>query len=184
MKPSECLRLLELGDSASPQEIKRAYRRLAQRIHPDKHGGTDLARRRFIEISNAYRTLMRAARAASEGKPVGLCRECRSFSELIKGLDGHLRCPDCTLRSTYAGRLLPLPPIVVARCAGTMLLLAIAVYLASLAVQRQSLPVAIGAFLSGFAALVTLAWTCLTIVYCTDARRKRADERGRRNDRC
>jgi|GEM_PF-430876 len=57
------LQVLELEEHASPIEIKRAYRRLAQRHHPDRfHGQGDLrvslASQRFQRIKNAYDYLM------------------------------------------------------------------------------------------------------------------------------
>ena len=57
------LQVLELDESASPTEIKRAYRRLAQRHHPDRFHGQgelriSLASQRFQRIKNAYDYLM------------------------------------------------------------------------------------------------------------------------------
>lgn len=57
------LQVLELDVNASPVDIKRAYRRLAQRHHPDRfHGQGDLrvalASQRFQRIKNAYDYLM------------------------------------------------------------------------------------------------------------------------------
>lgn len=56
---SQCLRTLGLKDSASIDEVKQAYRRLAQESHPDKHGGSEEANKRFAEISVAFETLRR-----------------------------------------------------------------------------------------------------------------------------
>lgn len=57
---------LELEANASAIEIKRAYRRLAQRHHPDRfHGQSEwrlkLASQRFQRIKNAYELLMQHA---------------------------------------------------------------------------------------------------------------------------
>src|SRR5262249_53078059 len=54
---------LELPESASLEEVKRAYRRLARELHPDLHPGAsaeDLRdlERRFAEVSAAYRKLV------------------------------------------------------------------------------------------------------------------------------
>jgi len=46
--------LLGVGKSASADEIKRAYRKLAMEHHPDKHGGDDA---KFKEIGEAYENL-------------------------------------------------------------------------------------------------------------------------------
>lgn len=55
--------LLELGEGASADEIKRAYRRLARALHPDVHpnASPDELReleRRFAAVSAAYRRLV------------------------------------------------------------------------------------------------------------------------------
>uniref|UniRef100_A0A0G4HVN7 J domain-containing protein n=1 Tax=Chromera velia CCMP2878 TaxID=1169474 RepID=A0A0G4HVN7_9ALVE len=49
--------VLELDPSASPDDIKKAYRRQALKWHPDKHGDKELAQRKFIEVAAAYETL-------------------------------------------------------------------------------------------------------------------------------
>lgn len=52
---SECLRILDIEDSASPEDIQHDYRHLALEHHPDRNHGQPSER--FIEISIAYRTL-------------------------------------------------------------------------------------------------------------------------------
>lgn len=49
--------ILGVSESASDQEIKRAYRELAKKYHPDKHQGDKTAEERFKEISEAYAVL-------------------------------------------------------------------------------------------------------------------------------
>lgn len=46
--------ILGIDKSASAKEIKRAYRKLAQAYHPDKHPGDRAAEEKFKEISHAY----------------------------------------------------------------------------------------------------------------------------------
>lgn len=46
--------ILGVSKSASADEIKRAYRKLAMKHHPDKHGGDD---KQIKEINEAYETL-------------------------------------------------------------------------------------------------------------------------------
>ena len=53
----ECLRVLGLGESATFKEVKQAYRRLARQHHPDRHGGSEEAEKRFVEIAIAYARL-------------------------------------------------------------------------------------------------------------------------------
>lgn len=58
--------ILGVTKTASPDEIKRAYRRLASQYHPDKQGG-DTAK--FQEIEEAYRTLSDPAKRAEYDNP-------------------------------------------------------------------------------------------------------------------
>lgn len=49
--------ILGLSRSASPEEIKKAYRKLAMKFHPDRNKGDKSAEARFKEISEAYAVL-------------------------------------------------------------------------------------------------------------------------------
>src|SRR3954466_12994170 len=49
--------LLGLAPGASPAEIKRAYRRLSRRYHPDINPGDRAAETLYRRISEAYETL-------------------------------------------------------------------------------------------------------------------------------
>lgn len=49
--------VLGLSPDATDQEIKKAYRRLAQTYHPDKNSGDKLCEEKFKEIKEAYDTL-------------------------------------------------------------------------------------------------------------------------------
>jgi molecular chaperone DnaJ len=69
--------ILGISKTASADEIKRAYRKLAMEHHPDKHGGDDA---KFKEIGEAYEVLKdqqkRAAydqygQAGAQGNPFG-----------------------------------------------------------------------------------------------------------------
>src|SRR3989304_5696485 len=56
--------VLEVGRSASPEELRRAYRRLAKQYHPDVNkdpGGEE----RFKEINEAYAVLSDGQRRAA-----------------------------------------------------------------------------------------------------------------------
>ncbi len=47
-------KILGVSRTASPEEIKKAYRKLAKGCHPDTHPGDSQAEERFKEISQAY----------------------------------------------------------------------------------------------------------------------------------
>ncbi len=49
--------VLGVSREASQDDVKRAYRRLAQQHHPDKNAGDESAEERFKEISEAYEIL-------------------------------------------------------------------------------------------------------------------------------
>ena len=46
--------VLGVGKSASPDELKSAYRKLAVKYHPDKNPGDKVAEEKFKEASEAY----------------------------------------------------------------------------------------------------------------------------------
>ena len=50
-------KVLELDQSASEKEIKKAYRRLARKYHPDLNPGNAEAERRFKQINEAREVL-------------------------------------------------------------------------------------------------------------------------------
>jgi molecular chaperone DnaJ len=49
--------ILGVSESATPDEIKKTFRRLAKQYHPDRNKGNDKAEARFKELSEAYETL-------------------------------------------------------------------------------------------------------------------------------
>ena len=49
--------VLGVGKSADATEIKKAYRKLAMKYHPDKNPGDKEAEERFKEINEAYEVL-------------------------------------------------------------------------------------------------------------------------------
>lgn len=49
--------MLDVGKSASEDEIKKAYRKLAKECHPDLHPGDKVAESQFKEVNEAYEVL-------------------------------------------------------------------------------------------------------------------------------
>ena len=54
--------ILEVETSATVQEIKKAYRRLALQLHPDKNNNDPWSAARFTEVKEAYEVLTNPAR--------------------------------------------------------------------------------------------------------------------------
>lgn len=57
MSKRDYYEVLNIARSASGDEIKKAYRRMAMQYHPDKNAGNKQAEERFKEISEAYEVL-------------------------------------------------------------------------------------------------------------------------------
>jgi molecular chaperone DnaJ len=55
--PTDYYELLGISRDASQEDIKRAYRQLARRLHPDANDGDPSAEARFKEVAVAYETL-------------------------------------------------------------------------------------------------------------------------------
>ncbi len=57
MATKDYYQILELEAGADKSSIKKAYRKLAMRYHPDKQGGSESTSVHFEEIQEAYETL-------------------------------------------------------------------------------------------------------------------------------
>lgn len=67
MDIADCYRLLELNSTANLDELKTSYRRLARQLHPDVNPGNQQAHERFIQVTRAYKYLLKVVPAASNG---------------------------------------------------------------------------------------------------------------------
>ena len=57
MKNTDPYKTLGVSKTATQDEIKKAYKRLAKQYHPDRNAGDKKAENRFKEISEAYQVL-------------------------------------------------------------------------------------------------------------------------------
>ena len=64
MKQVSHYEVLEVGESASPEVIKAAYKSLMQRYHPDRNPGDAGAAERCVRIAQAYAVISDAGKRA------------------------------------------------------------------------------------------------------------------------
>ena len=91
MPDKDYYEVLGVAPDASKEDIRKAYRRLAKKHHPDRQKGSKAAEERFKEITNAYSVLGdpekrkqydRLRQAGMHGGPFG------GFEEMFGGMGG------------------------------------------------------------------------------------------------
>jgi len=65
MEKQDYYELLDVSRDASDRDIKKAYRRLAMKYHPDRNPGDEASELKFKEISEAYEVLSDAQKKAA-----------------------------------------------------------------------------------------------------------------------
>ena len=99
MANSDLYAVLEVAPTASLDELKRAYRRLARQYHPDANPGDAASEARFKEVSQAYEILSDPERRANYdrfgsdvgagGNPFGANSVQDIFDMFFGGMGGH-----------------------------------------------------------------------------------------------
>jgi curved DNA-binding protein CbpA len=100
--------VLGLQHGATESEIKRAYRRLARRFHPDINPGDGLAEARFRQILEAYETLIDPDRPPRYESGTGSAEQRARRTSGFEGFDFSARGADHSARerarcAPYAG---------------------------------------------------------------------------------
>ena len=87
MSKRDYYEVLGVDREAAPEEIKRAYRRLAHKYHPDKNHGDKGSEERFKEATEAYEILSNPERRAAYDR-FGVAGEGASFGGFGDGGGG------------------------------------------------------------------------------------------------
>lgn len=69
MTQKDYYKILGVGKNATSDDIKKAYRKLALKYHPDKAGNTPEAKEKFQDIVEAYETLSNTEKRSSYDNP-------------------------------------------------------------------------------------------------------------------
>jgi DnaJ-class molecular chaperone len=86
--------VLGLHQGASESDIKRAYRRLARRFHPDINPGDHAAEARFRQILEAYETLVDPTRRSRYDSGHPQAEAGRRHTSEFEGFDFSARGAD------------------------------------------------------------------------------------------
>ncbi len=80
MNRGECLKILNLNKNASIEDVKRAYRALVKKYHPDIAGKNDYYVEKFRTITKAYKTLI------SQNNTVTCEKDEKDIKEILKNI--------------------------------------------------------------------------------------------------
>lgn len=100
MDKNKCLQILELGANASPEDIKKAYKKMALKYHPDRQEQSisveekKQAEEKFKQISEAYELLMNPEKfnAMNNGHPGfggGFVDPNELFAQIFRDMNIH-----------------------------------------------------------------------------------------------
>ena len=98
MDRNTCLNILELQDNASPEEIKKAYKKMALKYHPDRQEQSlsaqdkKQAEEKFKQISEAYELLMNPEKFNNfnngpPGFPGGFVDPSELFNQIFRDMN-------------------------------------------------------------------------------------------------
>jgi len=84
---------LEVAQNASPEDIRKAYRRLAKKYHPDRNKGSEAAEDKFKEVSEAYAVLGNAQKRKTydQLREAGMRGGYSGFEDIFSGAKGGSR---------------------------------------------------------------------------------------------
>jgi curved DNA-binding protein CbpA len=108
MKPKDYYKILDVSSTASPADIKKSYRKLAMKYHPDKNFDDKLSETKFKEIQEAYHILSDSKRrqqynfkkydekhglnkkqSSDASTPQGILQKCIQLKKKVIAMDPH-----------------------------------------------------------------------------------------------
>ncbi len=166
----ECYELLGLPPDARPGDVRRAYKRLALALHPDRLPDSDAAREDFCKVTAAYAVLRDAANGKAIDDVAGenRCAICGRARPTRRGRDGRRRCTDCVVRRTALR--LPMEPWQTVRGVACMALQAGSAGCTAAAIVLESRGWAVAGLALAIAALGALSHAVMTSVVLCDRR--------------
>ena len=94
-----CYSVLGVREDASDAEIKKAYRGLAKRWHPDKNRGSDAVLEEVLRLSPFSQTI--APRRSRRGPSLQCARLPRGVEQLVTDANAHARRADWQAQSRF-----------------------------------------------------------------------------------
>ncbi|KAL8262229.1 hypothetical protein R6Q59_026278 [Mikania micrantha] len=95
--------ILQVPKGASDDQIKRSYRKLALKYHPDKNQGNEEANKKFAEINNAYEVLSDSEKRSIYDRFFGGGGGGHDEEEKVARGDDVIVDLDATLEDLYMG---------------------------------------------------------------------------------
>src|SRR5262245_35468030 len=95
--------ILGVSRSAEAEEIKKAYRKLAVKYHPDKNPGDKAAEEKFKELSEAYEALNDPQRRAAYDQYGHAAFDRRAGGGFARGGAGGFHDPFEIFREVFGG---------------------------------------------------------------------------------
>jgi molecular chaperone DnaJ len=95
--------VLGMSRNASDEEIKKAYRKLALKFHPDKNAGDKSAEEKFKEIGEAYEALSDPQKRAAYDQFGHAAFDPRARASRAGGFGGGFHDPFEIFREVFGG---------------------------------------------------------------------------------